>query len=129
MTMPITALQASALEPVAVTMTRRQWRAVLRALHGIRTNDLAYNEDGETDAVIRSQAREILEFVQGDGSTDRSRPVTAGLRIIDQNPGHTTATLFVGRTGGSRGNAGQITIRTGEWEAFLALTGLEVLDA
>jgi hypothetical protein len=44
-----------------------------------------------------------------------SAPVTAGIRVDSQNPGHTTISVFVGRNPGARGHAGTLTLRTDEW--------------
>lgn len=44
-----------------------------------------------------------------------SEPVTAALRVVDSNPGHTRVQVFVGRNTGGRGSAGTLTFRTDEW--------------
>lgn len=43
-----------------------------------------------------------------------------GFRIIDQNPGHTRVSVFIGENLGARGNSGELIIRTDEWEHFIA---------
>lgn len=42
------------------------------------------------------------------------RPVSAGLRVDSENPGHAVVSVFVGRTPGARGHAGTLTLRTDE---------------
>ncbi len=44
------------------------------------------------------------------------RGVSVGWRVDEQNPGHTKVSVFIGRNPGARGHAGQLTIRTDEWE-------------
>lgn len=74
------------------------------------------------DSLLFDQAIAILNpATRGDGTTAHSRPVTTALQIIDQNPGHTRATLWVGRTAGSRGAAGEIVIRTDEFTELAAM--------
>lgn len=42
-------------------------------------------------------------------------PVRMALRVDDTNPGHTWVSVFVGRTPGARGYAGQLCLRTDEF--------------
>lgn len=46
------------------------------------------------------------------------RPVTCTYSVVEQNPGHTRLSVYVGRTPGARGHAGVITLRTDEYEAL-----------
>ena len=46
----------------------------------------------------------------------RALPVTVGMRENTRGPGHTDVSVFVGRTRGSRAHAGEITLRTDEWD-------------
>lgn len=43
-------------------------------------------------------------------------PVTVGLRVDDRGPAHTRLSVFVGRNRGARGRAGELTLRTDEWD-------------
>jgi hypothetical protein len=44
------------------------------------------------------------------------RPTKIALRVNDRNPGHVRLSLFVGRNPGSRVHAGEIVVRTDEWD-------------
>lgn len=48
-----------------------------------------------------------------------TEPPTVTFRVDDANPGHTTLSVFVGRTPGARGHAGTLTLRTDELAALL----------
>ncbi len=47
------------------------------------------------------------------------KPVTLSYRVEEENEGHTTITLFVGRNPGARARAGKLVFRTDEWEELL----------
>ena len=57
------------------------------------------------------------------------RLVSFRLRVNDQNPGHTRVTVFAGTREGSRGNTGELALRTpDEWPAFRArIEGFDAL--
>jgi hypothetical protein len=46
-------------------------------------------------------------------------PVTFGVKVIAENPGHVTFLLFAGRTPDSRGRSGQLVLRADEYPEFL----------
>jgi len=46
---------------------------------------------------------------------------TISLREDERNPGHVRVSVFVGRQPGSRGHAGQIVLRTDEWDDLVRL--------
>ena len=50
-------------------------------------------------------------------------PVTVGLRENARSPGHTLVSVFVGRRRGARGHAGELTLRTDEWDELAARLG------
>jgi len=52
-------------------------------------------------------------------------PVTVAFRVDRQNPGHTFASVFIGRNVGARGHSGQLTIRTDEWNELVERLGLD----
>ena len=45
-----------------------------------------------------------------------SEPVTVAFRETTRNPGHVRVSVFVGRNDGARGNSGELTLRTDEWD-------------
>ena len=46
------------------------------------------------------------------------QPVTFLFRVNDRNPAHTRFSVFAGRNVGSRGHAGELTMRTDEFDEF-----------
>lgn len=59
-------------------------------------------------------AERVERTVEGP-SQEKSR-VTVLLREDARNPGHVRIRVFVGRNPGSRGCAGQLVLRTDEWD-------------
>jgi len=44
------------------------------------------------------------------------QPVSIMFREDERNPGHVRLSVFVGRTDGARGHAGEIVMRADEWD-------------
>jgi hypothetical protein len=63
------------------------------------------------DPISASDAREAYLAT----ITEPDRLLTMALRLEAHNGGHATIGVFVGRTRGARGKAGQITLREDEW--------------
>ena len=106
-------------------LTHEQARAVALLMPLAITSAFRYLTGEDEDAF--EEAMTVLRpATRGDGSTARSRPVSLMLRIVDQNAGHTTCTVWIGRTPGSRGNSGSLVIRTDEFDELVAQLGIEV---
>lgn len=54
----------------------------------------------------------------------RADYVSVAFREDERNPAHVTVSVFVGRNEGSRGHAGQITVRADEWDELVTALSL-----
>lgn len=104
---------------ITVQLSRAHCEALIRSTYSpLLDGNNEYSEGGKTDAELLGEARAALEVCFYDASVAKGRAPSIGYRVIDQNPGHTTLALFVGRTPGARGSAGQIIVRTDELEVL-----------
>jgi len=55
---------------------------------------------------------------------ERRPLVPIGWREVWRNPGHCGVQLFIGRNEGARGNSGEITMRTDEWDELQVFVNL-----
>jgi len=77
-------------------------------------------------------AYELLMWLQDPLPTPEGQsPVTAGVKVVDRNPGHVRLSVYSGRNPYARGHSGTLTVRTDEWPEFrarLELAGFDITD-
>lgn len=113
-------------DAVTFTLTRDQAFSVSQILSVAGVYPAEYLTPDQVAAY--AEARRLLARSYYDDSVARGRPTSMGVKVIDRNPRHTRVTVFIGRTPGSRGKSGELTLRSDEFDEMVATGELEIIE-